>query len=136
MTESSGTFQPVPTPETQVFWDACRDHRLLIQQCEACGHFQFYPRSFCTQCARRSPVWVSASGRGTVETFTVIRTPVSPAYAADIPYAIALIRLEEGPVVMSQVTGCDPGDLKSGMPVQVRFRVWTESITLPEFRPV
>jgi hypothetical protein len=127
-------FQPVPTPQTQVFWDGCREGRLLIQQCGSCGHFQFYPRGFCTRCMRRDPRWVPASGRGTIATYTIVRTPVSPAYAAETPYVIALIRLEEGPVMMSQVTGCDPGDVRSGMPVEVVFRARTERITMPEFR--
>mgnify|MGYP005850560829 CR=1 FL=1 len=136
MTAALTKFDPVPTPETQAFWDGCREHRLLIQRCTTCGHVQFYPRGFCTQCGRRNPGWVQASGRGTVATYTVVRTPVSPAYAGDVPYVIGLIRLEEGPVMMSQLTGCDPAAVISGMAVQVAFRVRSERITMPEFRRV
>lgn len=128
-------FLPVPTPETQAFWDGCREHRLLIQRCEGCGHFQFYPRRFCTRCGMRNPAWTRASGYGAVLSWTVMHAPVSPAYAEDVPYVIALVRLQEGPVMMSRITGCDPSAVKSGMPVEVTFRECADGITLPEYRP-
>ena len=71
-----------------------------------------------------------------MQTFTVVRRPVSPGYAADTPYVIALIALAEGPVMMSNVVGCAPEDVIVGMPVEVLFETWSEEITVPKFRPV
>ena len=66
---------PVPTGETQPFWEGCRNHELHIQQCGACGHYQFYPRLYCTACMSEQVEWVRASGRGTVLSFTVVYRP-------------------------------------------------------------
>ncbi len=126
---------PPETPASKPYWAACRKHQLLIQRCSACGHYQFYPRTFCTECMQREPEWVQASGRGTVETWTIVRRPVSEAYAADTPYVIALIRLDEGPVMMSQVSDCDPEGVHSGMRVEVIFKDWGDEVSLPVFKP-
>jgi uncharacterized OB-fold protein len=128
-------FAPVPTPLTRVYWDACREHRLLIQRCPECGQHQFYPRIVCASCGGRGVEWVEASGRGAVESWTVVRTPVAEAYAGETPYVIALIRLDEGPVMMSQLVDCRPEGVSRGMHVQVEFREWSENITMPLFRP-
>lgn len=125
---------PRPTAETAPFWDGCREGRLLIQQCTGCGHRQFYPRLICSQC-QGCPVWIEASGKATVESFTIVRQAVSPAYAADVPYVVAILRLAEGPAMMSNVVQCDPGLLMIGMPVTVVFEPMSAEITLPKFRP-
>jgi len=135
MSQTPGKFLPPPTPLSQHYWDACNSQQLLIQKCSACGRYQFYPRSFCTSCGQEKPEWAQASGRGTVVTWTIVRHPVSAAYAEDIPYVIALIRLAEGPVMMSQITGCDPEQVKSGMSVQVVFQPWGDGVTIPNFAP-
>ena len=80
--------------------------------------------------------WVKASGRGQVLTFTIVRRAVSEAYAADVPYVVALIQLDEGPTMMSNVIQCDPETLKIGSPVQVVFEDWSEEISVPQFRPI
>jgi len=135
MSEQAAKFLPPPTPLSKPYWDGCNNRQLLIQKCSGCGHHQFYPRSFCTECGQKDPQWVQASGQGTVLTFTVVRRPVSEAYAADTPYVIALIRLAEGPVMMSQVTGCDPEEVTTGMSVHVVFQEWGDGVTVPNFEP-
>ena len=80
--------------------------------------------------------WVSSSGRGTIRTFTVIRHPVSKAYADEVPYVIALIQLEEGPTMMSSLLACDPESVAIGTAVEVVFEQWSEAITMPKFQPV
>jgi uncharacterized OB-fold protein len=80
--------------------------------------------------------WVKASGRGQVLTFTIVRRAVSEAYAADVPYVVALIQLDEGPKMMSNVVQCDPETLKIGSPVQVVFEDWSEEFSIPQFRPM
>ena len=135
MTDHGGKRLPQPTRETQPFWDGCRDRKLLIQHCADCGHYQFYPRIVCGSCMSDRVEWVQATGRGTVASFTIVRRPVSEAYAAEVPYVVALIQLEEGPTMMSNVIQCDPERVAIGMPVEVIFEDWSDEITVPKFRP-
>jgi uncharacterized OB-fold protein len=135
MSPHEGKFLPRPTPETATFWAGCREGRLLIQRCTACGQHQFYPRMVCTSCSSARLDWVEASGRGKVRSFTVVRRPVTEAYAADTPYVIALIELDEGPTLMSNVVDGDPARVSIGMPVEVLFEAWSDDITMPLFRP-
>lgn len=135
MNSHAGKRLPRPTPLTEAWWAACRGHELLIQHCSACGAHQFYPRSLCTTCGGSDLDWVRASGRGHIETFTVIRHPVSKAYAPEVPYAIALVRLDEGPRMMASLNGVAVEDVAVGMAVEVMFEQWTEDVTMPLFRP-
>ena len=127
---------PVPTRETQPYWDGCRQHELRIQQYTACGHSQFYPRLYCTAGMSERVEWVKASGHGTVLSFTIVYRPVTQAFAADVPYVVALITLDEGPQLMSNVVGCAPETVHIGMPVEVTFEDWTEEISVPKFKPL
>lgn len=127
---------PVPTRETQPYWEGCKQHELRIQKCVACGHAQFYPRLYCTACMSERVEWVTASGRGTVLSFTIVYRPPSQGFAAEVPYVVALITLDEGPQMMSNVVGCAPEQVHIGMPVAVTFEDWTEEIAIPKFKPV
>ena len=82
MTGQMDKFLPRPTPESAPFWQGCRDHKLLLQYCTACGTHQFYPRVICANCMSEQLEWREASGRGTVETYTIVTRAVSDAYAA------------------------------------------------------
>lgn len=135
MSKHEGKFLPSPKPATRPYWEACKRHELLIQECSQCGAQQFYPRTICASCSAAELHWVQASGFGTVVSWTIVRHPVSPAYAADIPYVIALIGLDEGPTMMAQIVDCEPESVQSGMPVEVCFEDWTPDITMPNFRP-
>ena len=85
------------------WWDATREQRFLLQRCEACGHHQHYPRAICTACGSLALIYVQASGRGTIYSFTEVARAPHPAF--EPPYVVALIRLEEGPTVMSNIVG-------------------------------
>jgi uncharacterized OB-fold protein len=80
--------------------------------------------------------WVKASGRATVLSYTIVYRPVTQAFAADVPYVVALVTLDEGPQMMTNIVGCPPDQVKIGMPVQVTFDDWTEEISVPKFKPV
>lgn len=136
MTAHSEKFMPRPRPETEAWWAACRESKLMIQHCSQCGAFQFYPRILCSSCMSEQLEWAQSSGRGKVSTFTICRLPVAQAYAADVPYVIALIQLEEGPTMMSNIVQCDPDSVTTGMPVEVVFEAWSDEITMPQFRPL
>ncbi len=124
---------PQPTPVSAPYWQAAREGRLVVQRCDACGHLQLYPRSLCTRCSGERLGWQDASGRGRVKSFTVIRRAVSAAYEPDVPYVVALIALDEGPTLMSNVVGCPPEAVRIGAPVRVRFDAWTPEVTIPVF---
>jgi uncharacterized OB-fold protein len=126
---------PAPTRETLPFWEGCKAHELRIQRCGACGHHQFFPRMYCVRCFGDQIEWVKASGRATVLSFTIVRRPVSAAFAADVPYVVALVTLEEGPVMMTNIIGCDPESVRIGMAAEADFEDWTEEISIPKFRP-
>jgi uncharacterized OB-fold protein len=126
---------PTPTPVTQPFWDATKEHRLLIQRC-ANGHLFYYPRSHCPKCLSNELTWVEASGTGTVYSFTVARRATSPEFEEDVPYVIAAIDLEEGPRMTSMLVEADVDAVTIGARVEL---VWddevSESLSLPYFRP-
>jgi len=126
---------PVPTKETKPYWDGCKKHELHIQKCAACNHYQFYPRLYCTACMSDRVEWVKASGRAKVLSFTIVYRPVTQAFAGDVPYVVALVTLDEGPQMMTNVIGCPPEQVKIGMPVRVTFEDWTEEISVPKFKP-
>ena len=125
---------PQPSRTSAAYWEGCRNRQLLIQRCKQCGHLQFYPRSICTSCMSADLEMVPASGRGNVRTFTVIRHPVSAAYANEVPYALALIELDEGPTMMSTICNVDLEDVQIGMAVEAVFEQWTDKITVPKFQ--
>lgn len=112
---------PVPTADSEAFWAACAEGRLIFQRCGGCGAAQFYPRSLCAACGSRDLAEETASGLGTVFTFTVNHRAPSEAFKADAPYVIALIDLDEGPRLMANVLEADPADVAIGMRVRMTF---------------
>jgi uncharacterized protein len=127
---------PTPDQETQPFWDATQQGELLLQQCAACEHTYFYPRPFCPRCWSEDVSWLPASGRGSVYTWSVVHRNDLPPFPGRVPYVAAIVELEEGPRMMTNVVGCDLDALRVGMPVEVTFEEETDDITLPRFRPV
>lgn len=125
---------PVPEPEAAPFWAAAFEGRLVVQRCERCGSHQLYPRASCLSC--RGPVdYVEASGRGTVYSYTVIRQNYARPFRDWIPYVVALVDLEEGPRVMTNVVGADPEDVHIGMAVRARFEAVSEEAGIVLFEP-
>ncbi len=125
---------PRPDPVSAPFWEATTRGELLIQHCPACGHRQFYPRALCTACAA-TPEWETARGRGTVHTFTVIRQNHATPFRDLLPYVVAMIELDEGPMLMGNVVGCAIDDVTIGMPVEVFFEPAGDDVSLPFWRP-
>ncbi|MGF6602987.1 putative OB-fold protein [Paraburkholderia sp. GAS448] len=125
---------PQPTTETAPFWDAARAGRLAIQRCTACARHQFYPRPFCTACLCDDMEWIDACGRGRIYTYTICRIAANPAMADKVPYAIAMIDLEEGVRMLTQIVDSDLDQLGVGAPVEVVFESVSDDITLPQFK--
>jgi|SRR5581483_4194716 len=115
------------------FLDAAREGKLLIQRCADCEKYQFYPRQVCVHCGSSSVEWAEASGRGTVHTYTVIHQNGMPGWRDELPYVAAIIDLEEGARMTSNVVDIEPADVQIGMPVEVTF-VDEGTYVLPRFR--
>jgi uncharacterized OB-fold protein len=93
---SAGFPVPVADADTQPFWDACRRGELLIQRCGACGTWLWQPRPICSSCQTPDPAWTRVSGDGVVASWTVMRPPTLPAFAAMVPFVVLLVTLDEG----------------------------------------
>ncbi len=126
---------PEPTPATKPFWDAAREHRLLLQRSKQTGQFLYYPREVSPFGPQDELEWAEVSGRGSVYSFTVARRPTAPQWADDVPYVIAIVELEEGPHLTANIVGCPPGAVFIGQPVVASFEDVTPEVTLVQFRP-
>jgi uncharacterized protein len=120
---------PQPNSETQAFWDAAVEGKLMIKKCNACGELHFYPRANCPFCFSDQTVWQQASGRGTIYTYSVMRR------GAPVPYAIAYVTLAEGPTMMTNIVDCDFDAVHIGQPVTVVFKDTEDGPPVPMFRP-
>ena len=129
--------KPLPRidEESRGFWEALARHELYFQRCRSCGSKRLYPRALCPACLSAATEWVRASGRGTVYSFTVTNQNQAPGFREELPYVLAMVELEEGPRLMTNVIGCAPDVVRIGMTVEVVFEDVTAEITLPKFRP-
>lgn len=125
---------PHPSPLTRPFWDGARSRVLRVQRCDDCATHIFYPRYLCPACGGDRIPWVTTSGRGTIFTYTIARRPTHPAFADRVPYVIAVVELEEGPKLTTNIVEVDLDDLAIGMPVEATFKD-VDDITLVHFRP-
>ena len=126
---------PRPTEHSARFWSATDEGRFLIQRCDSCDRTTFYPKINCPACGSTTLTDIDASGRGTVYTHTVARRPTHAAFAEAGPYVIAIVELEEGPHVTTNIIECEPSDVTIGMPVELTFADPVDGIALPLFRP-
>jgi uncharacterized OB-fold protein len=134
----AGTGYARPLPELQGFskdfYEWCKKHELRFQRCGDCGAWRHVPREMCAECGSWRWEWSRSSGRGSVFTWTVVVRAMHPAFESDVPLAPAVIEMEEGVRLLSQVVDCQPQELEIGMPVEVVFDDVTAEITLPKFR--
>lgn len=126
---------PQPDLETQPFWDAARDGRLLIKRCNACTKTYFYPRPFCPHCWSEDVEWVEASGQATLYTWSVVYRNDLPPFPDRVPYVAAVVDLAEGPRMMTNVVECDFDALEVGMALEAVFHPTSDEITIVQFRP-
>ena len=127
---------PLPVMEgfSKEFYTWCKQRELRFQRCGACGTWRHVPREMCAACGSWEWAWTRSSGRGTVFTWTVIARALHPAFQHATPYAPAVIEMDEGVRLLSQLVDCAPDQLQVGMPVEVVFEDVTPEVTLPKFR--
>ncbi len=119
---------PPVNPETQPFWDAAAEGRLLVKRCRSCGQVHYYPRAICPFCFADATEWLPASGRGTIYSYSVMRR-------VPVPYAIAYVTLEEGVTMLTNIEGCDLDTIRIGQAVKVVFRPTEGGPPVPMFTP-
>jgi uncharacterized OB-fold protein len=134
MADKSKIPVPVPTPETEHFWTGAKAGQLKLQRCSECSEVYFPPRPFCPACASRSVSVFDASGKATLYSYVINQRP-HPAF--DGPYSIAVVELEEGPRMMTNIVNVEqtPEALVLDMPLEVIFERLNEVISLPYFQP-
>lgn len=129
--------RPLPTPNafSAPFWKAAKGHQLSLQRCDDCQLFRFYPRPRCPQCQSARATWTIVSGQGVVYSYTIVHRPLTKWFNDKVPLVCAVIELEEGVRMMSNIEEIAPSDVTIGMPVSVQFEDVDEVISLPKFVP-
>lgn len=126
---------PTVDDGTAAWWQACRDHRLLVKRCADCGRAHFYPRPFCPYCWSEHVDWEPASGRATLYTWSVVHSNDLPPFDERVPYVAAVVDLEEGPRMLTNVVDCDADRLRADMALVASYRPLADDLVLPVFRP-
>jgi uncharacterized OB-fold protein len=121
-------ISPEPNPETQAFWDAATEKRFTLRRCLDCHRVHWYPRAVCPHCFSAHMQVESASGNGTIYSYSVMRR-------VPVPYAIAYVTLAEGPTMLTNITGCDLDTLRIGQPVRLMFVASENGTPVPMFTP-
>ena len=136
--------KPLPRPEnpapTKPFWEAAKRHELVLPRCKQCNELLFYPREQCPNCFAQDWEWVQVSGKGKLYAYTVVYQPRHPAFKEDVPYIFAIVQLDEGPRMPTNLVDVNAEDFtkedKVDIPVTVVFDDVTPEWTLVKFKPV
>ena len=128
--------KPIPEVDATLapFFAAANDGRLVVQRCTDCGALRFPPRELCSSCLATKASWAEVSGRGTIFSFNVMHQVYHPAFATEVPYAVVVVQLAEGPKLISNLVDCPVEEIHIGMPVEVVFERVSPAVTLPKFR--
>ena len=127
---------PLPAHESGPFWEGSKKHRLMIQKCAACETHRFPPSVTCAKCGETNSSWVKSSGRGKVFSFVTFYRLYHKGWEGGLPYVVAVIELEEGARILSNVIDIPVEKVVCDMPVKVVFEDVTENVTLPKFSPL
>jgi uncharacterized OB-fold protein len=132
--------RPLPhpvAPEAKPYWEGMKQGKLMLPECQDCRKTHFYPRIFCPHCHSRNLKWIEASGRGKLYAFEILHRSFNPAVKTPLPYVLAMIELEEGPRMLSNLVDIkpDPNVIRCDMPVEVVFKKLNDAFTIPFFKP-
>jgi uncharacterized protein len=126
---------PIPTEVSRPFWDAAARHKLIVQSCSSCNRVFMYARRYCPFCLSADVGWRDATGRGTIYTVTVQERGAPSGFADSVPYVIAVVLLEEGVRIMSNIVGAGARQAACGDPVEVDFElIEGTALVLPVFQ--
>ena len=133
MTEAYAKPLPRIDALNKGFWELAQDHKLAVQTCSSCRDRHFPPSPVCPRCLSKDQEWEVVSGRGTLVSWVTFHRAYWGGFAADLPYDVCLVALDEGPMMVSNLVGAKEGDAAVGARVQVTFEKATDAITLPKF---
>lgn len=128
--------QPVANADSLPYWNAARQRRLFIRKCAACGEHHFLPRYLCPVCWSDQLDWVQSKGTGSVHSYTIVRRAPIATFAANVPYVVALIDLDEGPRMISNLVGESALLVKISDRVEVLFEDRGDGAMLPQFKRI
>jgi len=117
---------------SQVFWDGCARGVLLYQRCASCTAAIFDPADRCRRCLATNLEWAESAGAGSIATWSTVWRPVIPSY--DVPYVVAVVDVDEGYQIVTNIVGCDHTEVRSGLRVEVTFHTDEDRFALPYFR--
>ncbi len=126
---------PIIDPESAPYWAALRERRLILKRCRDCGRYHFYPRALCPHCHSDALEWSDARGTGSIYSYTVARRPAGPAFKDATPDVVAVVDLDEGARMMTNLLIDDVESVRIGQRVNVVFDAVTDDVTLPRFKP-
>ena len=136
--ESEGGYNlplPIPTVLHQPMWDAAKQHRLVVQRCRACDYMFAFAREHCPRCMATDYEWYEVSGRGRLYTYTVVRQPADPRFNVKVPYVYAIVQLDEGPRLPSNLINVEFDQVRVDMPLRVVWEDITDEFTLHKWEP-
>ena len=125
---------PTPDADSKPFWAGCRNHKLMFQKCADCGEVRWPPSILCPQCHSQDTQWIESGGKGTIYTFVVYHQAFHPAFKDKLPYVAAVVQLEEGPMMLTNIIGCPHESLKCEMAVRVTWDDVSDEFSLPKFQ--
>ena len=136
---TTGYNKPVPVPqvESDLYWEKCKEHELWLRYDNDAEQAYFYPRDISPITFSRNTSWVQASGKATLYTYAIVHRAPHPGFVGDVPFVTALVELEEGPIMPTNIVMDDPTPekLQIGMALEVVFEDITDDISLPKFKP-
>ncbi len=135
MPEAPSKPIPAVTPNMAEFFAGAKSGKLMVQRCDGCGQLRFPACELCSRCLGTRASWVEVSGRGEVYSFNIMHQVYHPGFAREVPYAVVVIQLEEGPRMVSNLVGIKPHEIRCGMPVEVVFEKLNDEVSIPKFRP-
>lgn len=124
---------PRPSPESRPFWEGCRNGQFLLQYCNACGALNWFPRDYCVDCGHHGFTWKPSTGRGVLETYSIVHRPMNEAWKSEVPYMLGMVKLDEGIRMVSRIESHHGEDTALGAPVRVKFVPVSEEFMLPHF---
>jgi hypothetical protein len=125
---------PAVNEDNREFWTGCRNHELRFQKCAGCGHVRWPASLVCPVCLGREFHWIVSVGRGSIYTFVVYHVAYHSGFQDDLPYVVAVVQLEEGPRLLTNIVDCPIAEISCEMPVKVTWKDINEEISLPVFR--
>jgi uncharacterized OB-fold protein len=133
---TNGAILPTIDDGNRPFWDGCLEERLVLQRCDSCAHLRYPISPVCPQCIGTSATWVEVDGTGEVYSFGVFRHAYNDAWRGRVPYTVALVKLDAGPTLISNVVGIDPQEVQVGLRVTAVFERVTDDVAIPQFTPL